>query len=221
MCITWVTCVISSFSVSTQQMKGIARYQGKPLKVDENDLVKVSSTSAMEHDGSHITLIEPRKIGSSLLLSAFVVVQLLGISTIIFLLITYYESLWDKVKSDSHNAQSIYRSVVFLSAGFLILRVGVFTIAFLRGSQFALYNQTVLVAFILSMIFALASPGVEIIVAPIIILTGNCGRNDDGKINICGIVQQLCSVLVILPFCRTLLQQQYPYLSCWSCFQEK
>ena len=188
-------------------MKGIARYHGKPPKVAEKDLIVVSSTYAMERDGSQITLTEPRKIGSSLLLSAFVVVQLLAISTVIFLLIAYYESLWDKMKRDSHNAHGIYHSIVFLSAVFMILRVGVFIIALLRGSQFALSNPTVLRTFILSSIFALTSPLAEMVVAFIIIF--KIYRKSNKNERIYGFMQ-LCSLFLIFVFIQNIAAAAIP-----------
>ena len=193
-------------------MKGIARNHGKPLKVAEKDLIVVSSTYATERDGSQISLTEPRKIGSSLLLSAFVVVQLLAISIVIFLLIAYYESLWDKIKCDSHNARGIYRSIMFLSAGFVILRVGVFIIACLRGSQFALSNPTVLQAFILSLVFALISPLAEMVVAFIIILKIYCEsrKTQNEKITICGFTRQLCDLFVIFVFLQNIAAAAIP-----------
>lgn len=191
-------------------MKGIARFHGKPPKVEEDDLIVVSSTYAIERDGSHIILTEPHKIGSRLLLSAFVVVQCLGISTVIFLLISYYESLWDKMKHDSHNIQDIYRSVVFLSAGFMILRVGVFVIALLRGTQFSLCNPTVLSAFILSMVFALISLLVEMVVAFIIIFKIYRESNENEKITIWGFMRQLCDLLVIFIFFQNITAAAVP-----------
>lgn len=191
-------------------MKGFARFHRKPLKVAENDLIVVSSAYAVERDGSHIILTEPRKIGSSLLQSAFVVVQCLGISTVIFLLISYYKSLLDKMKSNSHNARNIYHSVVFLSAGIVILRVGVFVIALLRGTQFALSNPTVLSAFILSVVFAFISPLAEMVVAFVIVFKIYRESNEDEKITIWGFLQQLCGLLVIFVFLQNIAAAAVP-----------
>ena len=160
-------------------MKGIARHHGKPRRVQEADLMVVSSACAIERNDC-VPLIKPRKIGTDLLLAAFVMVQVLVLFMVAFLLIAYYWSLWDKVKDDQHNAHSMYRSVVSLSIGFTILRVGVFVIAFLQGSQFALSNPRAALAFGLSMLFTFLAPVAESAVACIIICKGKPRTDDDG-----------------------------------------
>ena len=141
------------------QLKGYARFQGKPKTWDKKDMVFVSLGYAYDKDLTEHVVLPRSQNGERLMLAAFVCLTVLIGLILMWLTIAYYETFWKKLGDQEHDGnnntvqKSLYQATVLVFCCANIFNFGVFVIAHLfKHPNLHTTDEVVLTAFTLKMV---------------------------------------------------------------------
>ena len=152
----------------------------------------VSSVYAMERDGSHYYISANKHARLWLLISAFVLINLMTTVLIGYVLYSHYKWIWGRVQTNYKSYHSLYWAVVFVTCGVDILRGTTFTLSLMVG-RLNLSDDVTKNAFTIKIILTFLSMVMELAFAAIIVW-----RNTLNRKRVCQKVPHFCKQLLAL-----------------------
>ena len=161
------------------QLKGYARFQGKPKTWDKKDMVFVSLGYAYDKDLTEHVVLPRSQNGERLMLAAFVCLTVLIGLILMWLTIAYYETFWKKLGDQEHDGnnntvqKSLYQATVLVFCCANIFNFGVFVIACLfKHPNLHTTDEVVVTAFTLKMVMIPVLLILHLLVTVFVVRTG-------------------------------------------------